>query len=297
MQITPEVLKALQTTLNTSFDTGYAEASPWSTNVAMTVTSSTKIATYAWMQRIPQMRKWVGPRVIENLKSNVYQLLNEDYELTIGVGQNEFEDENLGIYSNLFEEMGRSARKWPDDIIKIALQAGDTTDSYDGQPFFSVDHPIDPAKPTGQDNLFTGTALSAANYETGRAAMKCLTGEDGQGLGMSPNLLIVPPQLEGTARTILKADLISGGNTNVFANSAQLLVVDELCDEPTVWYLMDTSRAIKPLLFQQRKAPRFIAKTDPSDDRVFYDKEFVWGVDSRGAAGYSLWFMASRFVA
>ncbi len=60
----------------------------------------------------------------------------------------------------------------------------------------------------------------------------------------------------------------------------------------TAWYLLDTSRAIKPIVFQERKKAQFVAKTALTDDNVFNANEFVYGVDSRDNVGYGLWQLA-----
>jgi phage major head subunit gpT-like protein len=60
----------------------------------------------------------------------------------------------------------------------------------------------------------------------------------------------------------------------------------------TPWYLLDTSRAIRPLIFQNRKSPQFVAKTAPTDDNVFFANEFVYGTDARYIVGYGLWQLA-----
>lgn len=54
------------------------------------------------------------------------------------------------------------------------------------------------------------------------------------------------------------------------------------------WYLVDDSKAIKPIIHQIRKAPTFVSKTDEKDDNVFNAKEFVYGVDKRGNVGFGL---------
>jgi phage major head subunit gpT-like protein len=116
-----------------------------------------------------------------------------------------------------------------------------------------------------------------------------------------PDLLVVPPQLEGTARTILNAEMIAdtngGGTSNVWRNSARLLVIPELANQATTWYLVDSTKGLKPFIFQQRKAPSLIMKDQPSDDGVFFDRQLVFGADSRGAVGYALWFLAARAIA
>lgn len=59
-----------------------------------------------------------------------------------------------------------------------------------------------------------------------------------------------------------------------------------------VWFLLDTRRALKPLIFQERKKPQFVVKDDLTDDRVFMRDEYVYGVDSRCAVGFGFWQMA-----
>lgn len=55
------------------------------------------------------------------------------------------------------------------------------------------------------------------------------------------------------------------------------------------WYLIDTTRVIKPLIFQDRQPAQIVAKTSLTDDNVFNRDEFVWGVKRRCAAGFGAW--------
>lgn len=59
------------------------------------------------------------------------------------------------------------------------------------------------------------------------------------------------------------------------------------------WYLLDTSRAIKPLIFQERTKPELVSQTDPANsDHVFNHDEYVHGVRYRCNAGFGFWQMA-----
>lgn len=60
----------------------------------------------------------------------------------------------------------------------------------------------------------------------------------------------------------------------------------------TPWFLLDTTRVIRPLILQKRKPYNFVAKTAETDDNVFDRKEYVWGVDARLNVGYGLWQLA-----
>jgi phage major head subunit gpT-like protein len=60
----------------------------------------------------------------------------------------------------------------------------------------------------------------------------------------------------------------------------------------TAWYLLDTSRFIKPLLVQKRRAFKLVMKDKPTDDNVFDRNEFIYGVDGRMNVGYGFWQFA-----
>lgn len=58
------------------------------------------------------------------------------------------------------------------------------------------------------------------------------------------------------------------------------------------WYVLDTSRSIKPLIFQNRKNTNFVAMTAETDPNVFTKAEFQYGVDARRNVGFGFWQMA-----
>jgi phage major head subunit gpT-like protein len=55
------------------------------------------------------------------------------------------------------------------------------------------------------------------------------------------------------------------------------------------WFLFDTSRALKPLIFQNRKRADFVALDNPDDHNVFMRDRFIYGSDARNAAGFGFW--------
>ncbi|MGN5221743.1 Mu-like prophage major head subunit gpT family protein [Aeromonas veronii] len=224
--ITPALLQSLFTGFKKNFEDAKSEAPAQYTKIATVIKSTTKSNTYGWLGKFPNLRKWVGDRVIESMKAHGYQIVNEDFEATVGVDRNDIEDDELGIYAPMFAEMGRSAGIHPDELCFGLLGAGFTTPCYDGQYFFDTDHPVYP-KADG-----TGTPIMTAN-------------------------VVVDAGYQG---------------------------------EP--WFLLDTSRALKPVIFQDRKSPQLIAMTKIDDEAVFTRKEFRYGVDCRDAAGFGFWQLA-----
>jgi phage major head subunit gpT-like protein len=306
VQITPAVLDAIFYNFNTLYQGAYARYQPWYTRVAAVVPSTSRENRYAWMRLIPRLREWVGERILRNVEAAGYTLVNKDWESTVELDRNEIQDEQLGVFSPLLQMMGEQAARLGDDLVVQALQSGNTNLCFDGQSFFNASHPVgDPAGSTYQNLWASGMALNAANFTTVRQTMMAYRGEDGKPLMVTPNLLVVPPQLEVTARQILQATYIApaaalgqnaaGQNqSNVLVGMADILVIPELASEADAWYLLDNTKPIKPFVYQLRKAPTFTALTDPTTENVFMRKKFIYGVDARSNAGYSLPFLAAR---
>ncbi|AGH58007.1 major head protein [Rhodovulum phage RS1] len=220
MQVTAANLDALRVGFKTSFQGALDQAPSQYLRLTTVVPSSTKEQRYGWMGKIPNVREWIGPRAIQNLTESDYSIREKPWELTIGVDRDDIETDNLGIYSPLFQEMGRSAgSKW-DMLVFELLKLGFATECYDGQNFFDTDHPV--------------------------------LDEDGKTVTVSN----------------------TGGGTG------------------TPWFLLDTTRALKPIILQKRRDFQFVSKTKLDDDHVFMNKEFLYGTDARANVGFGFWQMA-----
>ncbi|WP_339429500.1 Mu-like prophage major head subunit gpT family protein [Pseudomonas taetrolens] len=58
------------------------------------------------------------------------------------------------------------------------------------------------------------------------------------------------------------------------------------------WYLLDVSRAIKPIIFQNRRPYALKAMTSMDDEQVFMRDEYRYGVDARVNVGFGFWQFA-----
>jgi phage major head subunit gpT-like protein len=295
MELTVANIQRVQTGYSAIFRTGWNTPTPRLESLATAVPSNARTNVFGFLLNLLKLRKWDGPRIIQNLKTGAYLLENEPYELTVGVDRRDIRDDLIGIHNHRFEDMGRASKLWPDQTLRTALQAGTTRLGFDGVAFFAATHPLNPAG--NQSNNFTTTALSAANFATVRAAMASYTGQDGEVLGVQPNVLIVPPQLEDTANTIVTATFGASGATNIQQGQARVVVVPQLANQGTTWYVADDNNAIKGLIWQLREAPIFTAKTSFNDDNVFFENQFLWGINAEGVAGYGPWFLMARAIA
>ena len=67
-------------------------------------------------------------------------------------------------------------------------------------------------------------AVDERELRRGPRRMMGFTNDAGDPLGLVPNLLVVPPMHESAARKVVAAALTTGGATNEWAGSAELLV-------------------------------------------------------------------------
>ncbi|QAX29274.1 Mu-like prophage major head subunit gpT family protein [Leisingera sp. NJS204] len=69
--------------------------------------------------------------------------------------------------------------------------------------------------------------LTAANYEAARVAVQSMKADYGEPLNLSPDVLMVPPALEGAANRLMKNDQIDGSD-NEWKGTAEVLMVSRL---------------------------------------------------------------------
>jgi phage major head subunit gpT-like protein len=208
------------TGFNAAYKKGFEGAPTQFGRVAMTVPSTSSSEMYGWLGQVPKMREWVGDRVIKSLQAHSYTIKNKKFESTVDVAREDFEDDKYGIFSPLFEELGRAAAENPDELVFALLKSGFTTACYDGQFFFDIDHPV---------KMIDGSEVSVANTDGG-----------------------------------------SG----------------------TPWFLLDTSRAVKPLIYQERIKPNMTRLDNENDPNVFFKDQYIYGVRARSNVGFGLWQLA-----
>jgi len=84
---------------------------------------------------------------------------------------------------------------------------------------------------------------------------------------------------------------LEDGKANIYRGTAELVVGDWLTDDDA-WFLLDTSKPVRPFVYQERKAPVFVAMTDINSPDVFSRRQFKFGAEARAAGGYAFWQLA-----
>ena len=221
--VTNALLQGLRTGFDATFSKVFGETpSDWE-KIATRVSSSTASNTYGWLGQFPDLRDWVGDRVLKSIKESGYAIVNKLYESTVELPRTAIEDDELGVYSPLIADMGRAAKVFPDQQCYGLLKSGATTLCFDGQNYFDVDHPVY-ANVDG-----SGAVKTVSNYDAGT--------------------------------------------------------------DPA-WYLLDVSRALRPIIFQERTKPELQSLTNVDDEHVFMRDQYRYGIRYRCNVGFGFWQLA-----
>ncbi len=220
MLIGPQSLQALFTSFNFAYNQGFDGAVSHVGDVAFDAMSSTSEEVYPFLGQFPLLREWVGDRVINQLAVHGWSIKNRKFETTVSIKRDVIEDDRYGVYGPMFKQLGVTARLHPDSLVFPLLNTGFTALCYDGQPFFSANHPI----------------------------------QNG--------------------------------------NSVDAVVSNMQAGSGPAWFLLDTTQAFRPLIWQKRIPYEFQALIQSTDTEVFIRDEYLYGVRARVNAGFGLWQLA-----
>lgn len=302
MEVNSATLDSLRTRFDGKFTGAYKGTEVWHPKLATTVPSDTKSNTYGWAALQTALREWIGPRVAQNLSEHSYVLANKKYEGTIELDRDDIEDDNLGIFAAVtVPGLARASAKHPDRLLKALIQSNPT--AFDGKALFANDHPCFDKGGNTYDNLNTN-ALDGGGVATAYAQMASIIGEDGNPLEITPSLIVCPPQLRREAMVVMQSTTYALPGSIATVGSAtvdnplrgwmDVLVLPELANEPTVWYMIDATKPVMPFIYQVRDEAQLVARIDPNDPKVFDTDKFTWGVRQRSNVGISLPFLISK---
>lgn len=148
-----------------------------------------------------------------------------------------------------------------------------TSTSYlggDGKPLTDDSHPNGPHKGAAvQDNEFASSALTPTTVETVRLAMMGFDDDVGELCGIIPDLLIVPPALENTAKNICEAagELDSADNNLNPQKGRFGYVMWPYLTSTSTWFMADSAKMKQSLIWFDRE-PLDIYRKD-QDESVY----------------------------
>ena len=258
------------------------------------VPSSTSQTIYPWLGRTTGFREWAGDRVLQALEAHAYTIVNKTFEDTVGIERERIEDDQYGVYTPVIEQLGWDAKTHPDQLIFGMMKAATTGAAvtigkitipvpicYDGNNLYSAYHQVGPAG-QASTNVSTlpfwqsshvyalGTLIVDSNGNTQKVTTNGTSGSTAQ-LGRP-----VSRPRDNSVTWTYEAKGATQGNINSSGTGSY-------------WYLVDAARPIKPFIFQKRREYAVTRMNTATDEAVFSQRLFRYGVDVRCNAGVGLW--------
>jgi phage major head subunit gpT-like protein len=343
MAVTAANYAAWITTVDTTVGHLYTQLNPKNTYREYVTTLPMKGSIYSigWTGRMPKARPWYGSRVVYEPAMQIYQVEPIPYEITYGIDRFKLDDSDVNASESIFWRMlPDMVRQWqmqPEYEIRDLLEAtgvqaaGTRQNGLDGLTNFNTAHPIDIYNPGFNGggnalfsggtycNKFTGGGVSINGTTIGGALgivqfsslwqyMQAIPGEDGETLGVVPDVMLIPLTLQDTAMFILKATLLAsptwgsfaqltgqvGAADNQYVKVGVRPVVNAYLRNTKNWYLMDCSHPVaKPLLWIVREAPRTVPRVNENDPVVFDVHRYLWGGWDRVTPAWDYAFMSA----
>jgi hypothetical protein len=205
----------------------------------------TDIRNYEFAQGIQVERRLVDDDQYSQIRRRASSM-SDSFNTTI-------ETDAANVFINGFTDSGTN-------------RMGASTNGADGVGLLSTAHPFSPADTNNTQANEATLALTIDNLDTTRQAMRNFTDDAGQLMGVNPNMLLVPPELERTATQIVsERALYEPGSAqfdvNMFSGRFQPVVWDRLTDA-NAWFLIDSAMMKSHLIWQWRIRPEFSEAED-----------------------------------
>ena len=192
----------------------------------------------------------------ELVDDDQYNVIN-DRARNLGLAfKNTIETDAVNIFINAFTDNGTN-------------RMGASTNGGDGVALLSTAHKESPVN-AGNTQSNEGTlALNMDNLDTTRQLMRNYKDDKGELVGVNPDILLVPSELERTAEQLVASRaLYEPGSAqfdiNIFAGRLRPVVWNRLTDS-NAWFLIDSAKMKRFLKFQWRVRPEFTTAQDATD--------------------------------
>ena len=321
--ISPTQFNIFKSTVNTMVGQAYSTTPLRYPRFATTLPSASSQQIYGWTGMLPKPRLWTGPRVTIEAAPQTYVLVNLPYEETVKIDRFKLDDDQYGIYYRILPDLARQTKRlgdyWLRDLLEASgQQTGAAQLGFDGLTAFNTSHPVDlyDASKGTYSNDFTGGGMTingrliggpfgVTSVNTLREYMRGLKAEDGERMMITPDLIMIPNELELEAELVVKSMFLAppawgtitgqvGAADNPTRRFGLEVYVNELLAGTTTFYMMDTTKAVKPLIWQVREAPRIVPRIMENDPIVVDEHAFTWNMWGRAAPGWAYSWLFAR---
>lgn len=305
--VNSDILYLTYAGIKTEFDAAYAKAQEearWKA-IADEIPTTLPIQNYAWLGRGALMQEFKDEAPEQSLREDAYSIADKIYKANLTIWRRSLEDDQYGILLKRARELaGEAVRHW-NQLAFLALANGFSATCYDGASFFNSSHQegLSPV----QSNL-TSASLDDATLQKAEWAMRSFVDDKGIPLEIEPDTLVVGPALARVASDLTGSPVVVSRSTdsatatvpfeNYFQGRYKVVVSPYLINgmfngveysAAYNWFLLDTSRGVKPIVIQNRQDVPIALETDMDQPSAKIKERFNVTVRGRYAQGYGLW--------
>lgn len=273
--------------------------------LATIIDSPNLIDRTIWLNALPVMRMWTGPKVIERISAESHPIVTRPHEVSISIGKGTIMNDQLALYGPAIDRLGEAYPNALDDLVVTFLCAGVAGTAlgatYDGQNLIDTDHVFrsnDAGVTAFQySNKVTG-AFSASVFQDAVNKFKLLKNEKGipVNVGKGPMMLVHGPANRIPVRNVLKQDIATGLVQNLDKDTAIPVEVPWIQARTTrvlgtsvtltglEWFLMPQGSSA--VLLQRKRAAEFLSVEEGYQS--FMDGVYYYGLEAEFGGAYGL---------
>ncbi len=271
-----------------------------------------------------------GNKRADDLAAMFFEIVNKNSGSMLRLMSNEIRDNQmsdaglrgmpaLDFAAQWARQVGGHAAYWPQQALISLLTQGTTALGYDGVPFFSTAHPINPfaSGSATYSNRLSGTPLSvvtAGVYDVAKMIYNFGQIMSNVRKTLQPNgfprdvawkYVVGGPDMMLALPLIFETKTFGGGGVSVGPNEnlvsrwgIEPLILPELT-ETGVCYLVGEALSDEgaAFIFNERDPYVLSSYVPESDSSLQRRKEFEWSFDGRNAASYGHPYLAVRIEA
>jgi len=282
-----------------------AAQQPFVDMFSMPAPSDSLKETYAWLGQVPQMREWLGPRIVKQLNEFNFSVLNRQFESSILIPVADIDRDKTGqINIRISELVGRERSHWA-KLISEAIN--DNVKGFDGSNLFATDHVW--GGQTAQKNLLTSGEVASLNVVDPNfptvneaatiildliAAFGDFKDDEGEPINEDPmkfGIAVSKPSHFTAFRRAIGQNLISTGTgtiDNLVAGMDIEVYFNTRLTSNNNIHMAIGDRTVKAFIRQQEGPVNVMSQTAGSHTE-WSEKAWSFGVDTWRAAAPGIW--------
>jgi ATP-dependent protease ClpP protease subunit len=259
------------------------------------VVSTTTVSDFKEIQRLRRGEAPLLEQVGEagEVKHGVMSEEAETYRVrTFGkifsLSRNALINDDLAAFAGILSDLGRAAAATETEELMalLASNAGLGPTMSDGLTWIHSTH---------SNTLTTGSSLDSGSLAEARTLLRRQKGLTTDNyLNLKPKFLVVPPELESTAISLMSSEILSDNSANPVRNLAEILVEPRLSGTP--WYLFAEGPGAETIEIAYLDGSRPSATSSGGPMLETFESASVLGVQYRVVADFGIGAVGYRGV-